>query len=137
MEKYPERLNNGMVRANGEITPFNAGDAIAALSAYCDAEGIILAPKTKARVGKSAKALLQAGFPPGIVVRACARAVETNWIGSVEDIAQEMQVLSVGKRMSRAQYRESLDEISHYIDTADSLVWQIIRGATHTNGDGR
>jgi hypothetical protein len=92
MEKHPEKITQGVERRDGSVTPFNAGDAIAAVVDVCREKRIPLAPSIRARLGKGAKALIEADFPPEIVVSACVVAVRTGWFGSVESIAQEIVV---------------------------------------------
>lgn len=127
MEQHPEKLSDGLVRKSGEVTPFNAGDAIAATADVFNLQGVPLAPSIRARLGKGAKALLDASFPPQIVVAACVVAVRTGWFGSVESIAQEMVVAGSGQKATRDEYRTALAEVSEGIKREKSRVWQIMR----------
>lgn len=127
MERHPERLTEGVVRRTGEVTPWNAGDAVAATVEVCRSMGIPLAPSIRARLGRGAKALLQADFDPTIVVAAMVTAVQTCWFGSVESIAQELVVAQSGNRRSPDEYRRALDETSHLMARGESPVWQTMR----------
>lgn len=128
MEKHPEQLAlQGLQRASGDATPFNAGDAIACTIDVCREMGFPVAPSIKARLGKGSKGLIEAGFTPDVVVAACVVAIRTGWFGSVETIAQEMVVASQGGRMARSEYQRALAETSTKISKADSPVWQAMR----------
>lgn len=127
MEKHPERLGEGVVRKSGEITPFNAGDAVAATVDVCREMGIPVAPSIKARLGKGAKGLLESGFDPKIVCAAMVIAIRTGWFGSVESIAQEMVVATAGGRMARSEYQRALAETSTKLAHSESRVWQTMR----------
>lgn len=128
VEKHPEKITDqGVVRANGAVTPFNAGDAVAAAVNVCQADGIPLAPSIRARMGKGAKALLESNFPPAVVVSACVVAIRTGWFGSVESIGQEIAVAKAGKRIRRDQYQQALDQTAFHMATSDSAVWAAVR----------
>jgi hypothetical protein len=127
MEQHPDVLPNGIVRKSGEVTAFNAGDVIAATVDLCREMGVPLAPQVKARLGKGSKGLIEAGFPPNIVVSACVVAIRTGWFGSVETIAQEMVVAAAGSRIGRAEYQQVLAATATRISKADSPVWQTMR----------
>ena len=127
MEIHPERIENGITRADGSVTPFNAGDAIGVVADYCRERGIPLAPSVKARLGKGAKALLASHFPPQIIVLACTAALRTGWYGSVETIAQDMMVTKQGERTSRKQYQQHLERLAVQMEIADNPVWQLVR----------
>lgn len=127
MEIHPERMENGIVRRDGSVTPFNAGDAIAVVADYCRDHGIPLAPSVKARIGKGAKALLASNFPPEVIILACTTALRTGWYGSVETIAQDIVVTKQGERASRQQYQRTLDDLARRLEIADSPVWQAMR----------
>lgn len=137
MEKHPEKIGNeGVVRRSGEVTPFNAGDAIAAVNDIFRMQGIPLAPSVRARLGKGSKALIEAEFPPRIVVAACVVAIQTGWFGSVETIAQEMMVASMGGKKSRKDFQQALEETSRRIETSDSHVWKLMREDAERRAEG-
>lgn len=127
MEQHPDVIPAEIVRKSGEVTPFNAGDAIAATVDVCRDMGIPVAPQVKARLGKGSKGLLEAGFPPNVVVSACVVAIRTGWFGSVETIAQEMVVAIQGGRIGRSEYQREIAATSTRISKADSPVWQTMR----------
>jgi hypothetical protein len=127
MEQHPETIPKEIVRKSGEVTLFNAGDAIAATVDLCREMGIPVAPQVKARLGKGAKALLEADFSPRIVVASCVHAIRTGWFGSVETIAQEMVVALSGSRVGRAEHQQVLAALSHEMDRRDSPIWQTMR----------
>jgi hypothetical protein len=114
-------------RRSGEITSFNAGDAVAAVIDIFREQGVPLAPSIRARLGKGAKALLEAEFQPSLVVAACVVAIRTGWFGSVETIAQEMAVAQAGSTISRSEFQAALAETTHKIETSESRVWQLMR----------
>lgn len=127
MEKHPDVIEAGVARASGEVTPFNAGDAIAATVDVCREMGIPVAPQIKARLGKGSKGLLEAGFEPKVVVASCVHAIKTGWFGSVETIAQEMVVALAGERVGREEHKRILSQLSHQIARSESPVWQTMR----------
>ena len=127
MEQHPEVIQQGIERASGERTPFNAGDAVGAAVDVCTDLGFPVAPSVKARIGKGAKALIGAGFDPQIVTSAMVIAIRTGWFGSVETIAQEMVVAQAGSRIGRSEYQQVLAATSTRISKAESPVWQTMR----------
>jgi len=127
METHPERIQNGIARADGSVTPFNAGDAVPAAVALCRESRILLPPQIKARLGKGAKALLDSEYPPAIVVSACVAAIRTGWYGSVESIGLDMLVAQEGQRVTRTEYQQALDQTSVRIQKFDSPVWKALR----------
>ena len=110
MERHPEKLNEGVIRKNGEATPWNAGDAVAATVDVCKAMGIPVAPSIKARLGKAAKGLLGAGFDPRTVVAAMVVTAIHGVAPVLESIAQEMVVAAAGHRRTRHDFQQALAE---------------------------
>lgn len=127
MEQHPDVIQNGIVRKSGQVTPFNAGDAVGAAVDVCADMGFPVAPSVKARIGKGAKGLIDAGFDPQVVTSAMVVAIRTGWFGSVETIAQEMVVAGSGSRIGRAEYQQVLAVTAARISKADSPVWQTMR----------
>ena len=127
MERHPEKISEGVIRKNGKTTPWNAGDAVAAVVEACERKGIPVAPSVKARLGKAAKGLLDSGFNPDTVVTSGVLAVETGMFGSVETIAQELVVAAAGHRLSRNEYRRALGEVNALLAHSESVVWQTMR----------
>jgi hypothetical protein len=135
VERHPEKLSEGVVRRNGEVTPWNAGDAVAATVDFCRTRGIPLAPSIRARLGKAAKALLESDFPPNVVVASCVVAIRTGWFGSVETIAQEMAVAQAGERMTRQAYVQAMHETSREMEHSESEVWKTLREETQRRAE--
>ena len=127
MERHPDVIPQGIERASGEVTPFNAGDAVGATVDVCRDMGIPVAPSIKARLGKGAKELLGAGFDPQVVTTAMVVAIRTGWFGSVESIAQEIVVAQSGNRMARSEFQQVMAATSTRLSKADSPIWQTMR----------
>ena len=108
MEKHPEVIQNGVTRASGEVTPFNAGDAIAAV---VDMYGLPMLPAWKARIGKDAKELLESGFSPNVVVVAMLTAVQMARPHLVQSFAVEFQNEAAGVAVDWSGYRRRLHEV--------------------------
>lgn len=108
MEQHPEVIGNGVERANGSVTPFNAGDAV---KATCDMYGLPIPESYRARLGKSAKDLLGSGFDPNVVVAAMLTAVQMARPHLVESFAVEFQNAAAGRAMGWSEYRERVREI--------------------------
>jgi hypothetical protein len=127
VERLPEHRNEGIVRKDGRVTPFNAGDAVAALIDIFKNEGLIVVPEVRARFGKAAKALLEVEVSPEIVVAAMVAAMRTRMFGSVETIAQELMLASAGGMVGREEYRQALATTNATMRSSDSVVWQTMR----------
>lgn len=136
MEEHSEQISEqGIVRAGGEITPFNAGDAIAVMAEWAQRHQIPLVPSVKARIGKGAKALLDAHFPPQVVVLACMAALRTGWYSSVESLGQEVMVAGQGVRANRRQWQQYLESLAHQHEITDSTVWKVLREESQKRAD--
>ena len=98
-----------IVRASGEMTPFNAGDAIAAT---VDVIGFIV-PQFKARIGKHAKELLDGGCPADTVVAACVMGVRMGRPHLVQTYAQEIQNAKAGLTVDWPAYRAAIQKLNH------------------------
>ncbi len=110
MEKHPEVITNGVVRASGEVTPFNAGDAIAAV---VDMYGLPIPREFKARLGKAAKELLEDGFEPNLVCAAMLWAVKLARPHLVPSLALEMQSAQHGVLGTFPEYQSYLRRMNH------------------------
>jgi hypothetical protein len=109
MEMHPEKIAaTGVERADGSVTPFNAGDAVAAVS---DMYGLPMLPAWKARIGKDAKELLEADFAPNVVVVAMLTAVQMARPHMVQAFAVEFQNEAAGVAMDWTGYRRRLHEV--------------------------
>jgi DNA-binding Lrp family transcriptional regulator len=110
MESNPAPMGQlRLVRASGEETAFNAGDAIAAT---VDVVGVV-APQFKARIGKDAKLLLDAGWQPDTVVAACVMAVRMGRPHLVQTFAQEIQNAKSGLVVDWPEYRRAIEKLNH------------------------
>ena len=96
------------MRADGSVTPFNAGDAVAAVS---DMYGLPMLPSWKARLGKDAKLLLENDFPPNVIVVAMLTALQMARPHMVQAFAVEFQNEAAGKAMDWGDYRRRLHEV--------------------------
>ncbi len=105
MEQHPEVIANGVQRASGEVTPFNAGDAIAAVA---DMYPGPIPSSWRARMGKSAKQLLDDGFDPPTVCAALFVAVRRARPDLAESFAVEIQQARTGVLWNWAEYRAFL-----------------------------
>lgn len=127
MEKHPEKIAaTGVTRADGSVTPFNAGDAIAAI---VDMYGLPMLPAWKARIGKDAKDLLDAGFPPNIVVLAGLTAVQMARPGMVQNFAVEFLNEVEGMGMDWTAYRRRLHGVGRASDPARQRIFNALEEA--------
>lgn len=111
MEKHPEKIAaTGVVRADGSMTPFNAGDAMAAV---CDMYGLPIPREVKARIGKSAKELLEDGFDPNTVCAAMLWAVKLARPHLVPSLALEMQSAQHGVLGTFPEYQGYLRNLNY------------------------
>ena len=110
MEQHPAIAANGVQRASGEVTPFNAGDAIAAV---VDMYGLPIPREIKARLGKAAKELLEDGFEPNLVCAAMLWAVKLARPHLVPSLALEMQSAQHGVLGTFPEYQSYLRKMNH------------------------
>jgi hypothetical protein len=109
VEKHPEKLAEGVVRADGTTTPFNAGDAIAAVA---EMYAMPIPSRIKARLGASAKQLLADGFQPNVVCSAMLMAVKMARPHLMESFALEMQTAASGQLIGFPEYRAALQKLN-------------------------
>jgi len=110
MEQHPEKIAaTGVVRQNGSVTPFNAGDAIAAV---VDMYGMPIPRSLKARMGKDAKELLEDGFDPNTVCAAMLWAVKLARPHLVPSLALEMQSAQHGVLGTFPEYQGYLRQLN-------------------------
>lgn len=105
MERHPEKLSEGVVRKNGELTPFNAGDAVAAV---CDLYGSPIPSSIKPRLGKAAKGLLEDGFHPSVICRALLLAVRKGRPDLVDQFALDVQNADKGEYLTWDRYQQEI-----------------------------
>ena len=111
MEQHPEKIAaTGVVRADGSVTPFNAGDATAAV---VDMYGLPIPREIKARIGKAAKELLEDGFEPNTVCAAMLWAVKLARPHLVSSLALEMQSAQHGVLGTFPEYQSYLRKMNH------------------------
>lgn len=109
MEQHPERITEGVVRSDGRTTPFNAGDAMAAV---VEMYALPIPSSFKARLGKAAKELLEDGFSPAVVVSAMLSALRLARPHLVQSLAVEIQAASHGQLGNFLEYRTWLQRLN-------------------------
>jgi hypothetical protein len=124
METHPERIPNGVQRRDGGVTPFGAGDAMAAV---CDMHPGPIPSSIRARLGKAAKELLGDGFPPQVVCAAMLTAVRMSRPGLVQTFALELSNASMGISPNWREYRDGLHRLSRSTDPELSSIYSVLR----------
>lgn len=110
MEKYPERLDDGMVRKSGEITPYNAGDVVAAVVSIFAELNVPLSGRYRGMIGRHAKDLLDSGFDYSTVVVASVMACKRGVPQHLTFIAQDLVMARAGARMTRREYERAIED---------------------------
>ncbi len=123
VERHPEKLSEGVLRKSGEVTPFNASDAIAAV---CGMYGHPIPRDHKARLGRSAKELLEDGFAPNTVCAAMYAAVRRARPDLVSALALEIQNAHTGQTHTWLEWRQALHNIQPR-DTETTLVYSTLK----------
>lgn len=95
MEKHPAIIQE-LQRANGAVTKFNAGDAIAIVVDVLRLHEVKIPPTLRARLGRTAKACLADGFGPEEVVRALVTATRRGRVDLAEQILLDQQLTASG-----------------------------------------
>lgn len=127
MEKHPEKIAvTGVTRADGTVTPFNAGDALAAV---IDMYGLPIPREIKARIGKAAKELLEDGFEPNVVCAAMLWAVKLARPHLVPSLALEMQSAQHGVLGTFPEYQSYLRRLNHEQNPALTSIREALKGA--------
>jgi hypothetical protein len=108
MEQHPERISQGLTRSDGSITPFNAGDAVAAIVDTLRLHGVKLPPAWRGILGRQTKALLDDDYPPEEVVAAGVIAIRRGAPQLIQFIAGDMSLVRAGIRLDRRQYEFEL-----------------------------
>jgi hypothetical protein len=125
MEVHPEKISSdGVVRRSGEVTPFNAGDAIAAV---CEMYGNPIPSQWRARLGKQAKELLDDGFKPNLVVAAMLTAVRMARPHLVTSFVMEMQNAQTGQTIDWTEYRRRLHALRTTVDPSRQRILDALR----------
>lgn len=134
MEKHPEKsTKTGVTRADGSITPFNAGDAVAAV---VDMYGLPIPRSFKARIGKSAKELLEDGFEPNVVCAAMLWAIKLARPHLVENLALEMQSAQHGVLGTFPEYQGYLQRLNRQQDPGMESIRTALKGAFRNDALG-
>lgn len=127
MERHPEKISStGVVRADGSVTPFNAGDAVAAVA---ELYGRPIPRSFRARIGKDAKELLEDGFDPNIVCAAMLAALKLARPNLVPSIALEMHSAAEGDLLTFDQYRSDLRRLNSERNPALRRIHQALEEA--------
>lgn len=127
MERHPEKIAiTGVTRADGSVTPFNAHDAIAAV---VDMYGLPMLPAWKARIGKDAKELLDAGFAPNVVVVAMLTAVQMARPHMVQAFAVEFMNEAEGVAVDWTGYRRRLHEVGRANNPSRQRIFDALQEA--------
>lgn len=119
---HPERIEGGVARKDGTVTPFNAGDAVAATADTLALHGVKIPPTLRARLGKAAKTCLEDGFPPDQVVAAMVVAVQRGRVGLVEEILLDLQTAKAGQYHTYREYERVLRDVAESARGADSAL---------------
>ena len=101
---------NGLVRKSGEITPANAGDVIAVVCDVFREQGIPVASRHRAILGKQAKELLKDGFTFETLVIASVTALRRGEPQNMHFIAADFVMARGGQRMTRRDYERALQD---------------------------
>lgn len=135
MEKHPERKisETGVMRADGSVTPFNAGDAVAAV---VDMYGLPIPREFKARIGKAAKELLEDGFDPNIVCAAMLWAIKLARPHLVPNLALEMQSAQHGVLGTFPEYQGYLQALNRERKPELTAIRDALKGAFRNDPDG-
>jgi len=100
----------GVTRRNGEITPYNAGDVVAAITSIFAEQGIPLAGRFRGMMGRHAKDLLESGFDYSTVVVAGVMACKRGVPQHMTFIAQDLVMARAGVKMSRREYERAIED---------------------------
>jgi hypothetical protein len=110
MEQHPERIDEGIVRKDGSVTPWNAADVVGAVVDQFRLAGMPIPARYKAQIGKAAKGLLADGFDAKTLVLASAIAVRRAEPHNLHHIAMDLVLARGGMRMTRREYEQALQD---------------------------
>ena len=110
MERHPEKLTEGIVRKDGSVTPWNAGDILGAVVDKFRLANIPIASRHKAIIGKQVKELLADGFDPHTLILASAIALKRMEPQNLHFIAGDLVMARGGVRMTRREYERALQD---------------------------
>jgi hypothetical protein len=133
MEKHPEVISNGIERANGTTTPFNAGDAVAVVA---DRYGHPIPGSWRARLGKAAKELLEDGFDPNTVCAAMYASIRRARPDLTISLAMEIQNARTGQTMTMTEWRNALYAVREESAPEVSKVYLTLKEAIREGSRG-
>lgn len=125
MERHPDVISKqGIVRADGSITPANAGDALGHIIDWFRDHGMPITRQSKGMIAQQAKQLLEDGFDYAIVVSAGILAVRRCAPHQMHYIASDLAAATAGQWIStREEYRKTVeDQIELTRDRINRLV---------------
>jgi len=102
--------DEGVTRKSGEITAYNAGDVVAAITVIFAEQGIPLAGRFRGMMGRHAKDLLESGFDYSTVVVAGVMACKRGVPQHMTFIAQDLVMARAGAKMSRREYERAIED---------------------------
>jgi hypothetical protein len=111
MEEHPEIPDNeGLVRANGSITPWNAADILAAVIDVFTENNVPITSRAKGMIGRQAKELLEDGFDHSTIVVAAVTVLRRGDPHNLHFVAQDLVMARAGRRMTRREYYQALED---------------------------
>lgn len=110
MERHPEKISEGVVRKDGSVTPWNAGDVLGATLDAFRTLGIPVASRHRAIIGRQVKELLTDGFDPHTLILASAIALKRMEPQNLHFIAGDLVMARGGVRMTRLEYEKALQD---------------------------
>jgi hypothetical protein len=97
-------------RANGDVTPANAGDVVGTVVDIFAESGIPLSGRYRGMIGRHAKDLLDSRFDYSTVVVASVMACKRGVPQHITFIAQDLVMAQGGQRMSRKEYERAIED---------------------------
>jgi hypothetical protein len=112
MEHHPDVISDqGIQRANGEVTPVNAGDVLARVIDELRLARLPLSSQAKGIIAKQIKSLLEDGFDWQIVGHAAVLAIKRGTPQHTHFIAGDLAAASAGVWLStREEYRRAVQD---------------------------
>jgi len=111
MESHPERRSDeGIVRADGRVTPATAADVIAAVVDTFALDGIPVASRHKGMLAKQAKELLSDGYSWKLLVMASVYSLRRSQPQNMHFIANDLNMAGARKYMTRRDWDVALQD---------------------------
>jgi hypothetical protein len=112
MERHPDVIRTqGIKRADGSVTPANAGDALAHVIDWFRERGMPLTRQAKGMLARQAKDLLEDGFDYELVVASAILSVRRCTPQHMHFIASDLAAARAGQWIStRDAYRKSIED---------------------------